>query len=202
MTPEQERAALAEGKALEKVRAEAKAESLRQRLAMAREARALKFRERQLIREKMASGMPITPEEAAKLVVPGKNGTKAQERRRRELLNAVAPTLVIKPRSINELRLLIEDTAQKRGYNPVEALIDICEEKDEDGKFVLDAKERINIHRTLLPFLMPQIAPAKPDQVDKGSDDGQLKIKVVQMTFPPDSGAPPPRASEPATSTT
>ena len=142
----------------------------------ARAARELKLTQRELVRQKVAQNLPITPEERALLSWKGGNRQRATEE---EQAHAAAAKLVIKPQSVTNLRLLVETTAAKHCYNPIEELIKMTK----PGAGQVELKEQVAIHKALLPFLVPQLATPKAGTGD-GSGEG-VKVVVTQFHFPP-----------------
>jgi hypothetical protein len=170
--------------------AKAKAQELRdakrkalenKRKAMAQcRARALdKNNHRALIQEKVKKGVPITEDELA--VLAGRNKTLHETLKQNIKLTA-DPMVVLKPQTINALRVIVEQTAAKHAYNPIEGLLE--ELKDPD----LSAKDRVAIHKTLMPFLMPQLGPAKEEHVEHAPQAAKIIIRNYQMA--PEAAAP------------
>lgn len=140
-------------------------------LAKARAVQALKKKERQIVEEKVRQGLPITEEERERLRWRT-NKKKVDERQ----ILAQAAKLMIKPQSVHDLRLLVETTAAKHSYNPIEALI--LQTKDD----TIPEKEKINIHKVLLPFLVPQLPATKATAAEV--EDTGIKVTVTQFVFP------------------
>ena len=141
-------------------------------LAKARAVQALKKKERQIVEEKVAAGLPITEEERA-LLTFRTNKKQADERK----ILAQAAKLMIKPQSVHDLRLLVETTAAKHHYNPIESLI--LQTQDPN----IPEKDKVAIHKVLLPFLVPQL-PA-PKAATPETEDTGIKVTVTQFVFPP-----------------
>lgn len=102
---------------------------------------------------------------------------------------AAAAKIMLKPKSVNELRLLVETTAAKNHYNPIESLIELTRKED-----VKDS-EKIAIHKALLPFLVPQMATPKPEKEEK---EHGVKVTVTQFVFPSNSPTGPLHQEKPA----
>lgn len=163
-------------------------EKIQRNLEKARAVMALKRKERNVVKEKVAAGLPITEEERSKLLTR----QNAKDMTEREAI-ARAAKLMIKPQSVNELRLLVETTAAKNHYNPIESLI--LQTKDPD----IPEKEKIAIHKALLPFLVPQLPTPKPTTADV--EDTGVRVTVTQFVFPSNNNEQPLHLQKPATVT-
>lgn len=146
----------------------------------AQEVRALKLKQRQIIREKIAAGLPITEEEKQ---VATKVFGNSQGKTEENTIRAAAAALVIKPQSVTALRLLVETTAAKHKYNPIEELIQLTR-PGANGPCTLDLKDQVAIHKALLPFLVPQLAAPKAGSAEDGGDGSGVKVVVTQFHFP------------------
>jgi hypothetical protein len=134
---------------------------------------------RALIKEKIAKGIPITEEELKVAAVRNKT---LIDMAKGQIKMTAEPAIVVKPQTINALRVVVEQTAAKHAYNPIEGLLE--ELKDPD----LSAKDRVAIHKTLLPFLMPQLGPAKEEHVQSAPTAPKITIKAFQLD--PSDGRP------------
>jgi hypothetical protein len=150
-----------------------------QRLAKGRETRRIKIEQRSIVQEKVARGMPITAEERVMLEYTGGRVTK--EQKKEKILEAAA-SLVIKPQSVHALRLVVEQTAAKMKYNPIESLIELTQDDN------VKESEKIAIHKALLPFLVPQLATPKPEKEEQNHG---VKVTVTQFVFPKKDVAQP-----------
>lgn len=139
----------------------------------AQEGRRIKVTERELVRQKVLSGLPISEEEREKLT--WSSGPKVDREVKEKLTIAAAAKLVMKPQSVAELRLLVEKTAAKHHYNPIEALI-LQTRSDE-----IPEKEKVAIHKALLPFLVPQMPTPKGDTTTSSTG---VKVVISSFTFP------------------
>ena len=141
-----------------------------------RQARAEKKRQQDLVREKIEKGLPITEEERALAVHRlGRKRSKLEE------LCAAASGLVITPSTVKALRLVVEQTAAKYKYNPIEELIKLTK-----GNQIKDA-EKAKIHQALMPYLIPQISPTKGDQPEEVPENERPKVVIKQFVI---EGAP------------
>lgn len=156
-------------------KAELKAKRQEQ-IKKAQEARRLKVTEREIVRQKVLSNLPITEEEREKL--QWSSAPKVDREVKEKLTIAAAAKLVIKPQSVAELRLLVEKTAAKHHYNPIEALILQTRSNE------IPEKEKVAIHKALLPYLAPQMPTPKADAVTGSSG---VKVVISSFTFPADS---------------
>lgn len=149
-------------------------------LEKAHEAKRLKIEQRRIVEQKVNLGQPITEAERELLLWrPGRKTAMQVE----EDLIAQSAKVVIKPQSVTELRVLVEKTARKHSYNPIEELI-LQTQSDE-----IPEKEKIAIHKALLPFLVPQLAAPKAPK--EGAEEGSgIKVVVAQFQFPA-AGAKP-----------
>jgi len=177
-------------------------------LEKAQESIRLKRQQQALVRKKIEVGLPITEEERA---VYEWSSTESKKRRESRLIDSVAK-LVITPKTVEELRLVVEQTAARYQYNPIEALIKLTGDSSE-----LDDEKKMNIHKALLPFLVPQVPVIKAKE-SADRDDKKVRVTVTQFVFPEreqnnvtplhkerpksvveDSGTPPP-LPQPSTS--
>jgi hypothetical protein len=157
-------------------------------MAKARLAMDEKKRHKAIVAEKVAAGMPITEGERDLIAwKPGrKNEAKHDSAKAERETIAAASKLLLKPQNIAELRHLVEHTARKHHYNPLEALICQAIGKDVRGgdlppELILAEKDKMAIHKTLLPFLVPQLPPQKP--TDAGAQSGGIKVVVARFSF-------------------
>ena len=151
--------------------------------------RRAKLEQRQAIEKKVEMGMPITEEERALLAERlGKVPKRRQDRLRH--IAAAAVDLVVRPKSVTELRLLVEKTAAKHSYNPIEKLIELVNSDD------IEAREKVAIHKALLPYLTPQLAAPKPEAAGGG---GGVKVTITRFEFPKAGQAGPLHQEKPAT---
>lgn len=133
---------------------------------------------RALIQEKIKKGIPITEEELKVVAVRNKtllNMAKGQIKMTAE------PAIVVKPQTINALRVIVEQTAARHAYNPIDGLLEELKAMDEEGNKLLPVKDRVAIHKTLLPYLMPQIGPAKEEHVATPNQAPKITIKSFQL---------------------
>lgn len=149
------------------------------KLKKANKAKELKKYRRAVIKEKVQKGVPITEEEVIEISARSKTLAALCKTIPQNVAEAA---IVLKPHTINALRLIVEQTAAQHGYNPISGLLE--ELKDPD----LSAKDRVAIHKTLLPFLMPQIAPAKEEHVEHAPQASKIILKNFHL--PKDTGIP------------
>ncbi len=166
------------GKALRAERLKAKNDRRLQikKMNAAKEAMASR---RALIKEKIAKGIPITEEELKVAAVRNKT---LIDMAKGQIKMTAEPAIVVKPQTINALRVVVEQTAAKHAYNPIEGLLKELRDPD------LSAKDRVAIHKTLLPFLMPQLGPAKEEHVQAAPSAPKITIKAFQLD--PSDGRP------------
>lgn len=159
------------------------------------EALARKKEMKKAVQRKVDLGMPITDEERDLLMwTPGRNKTKDVKMREEDTI-AAASKLLMRPQNVKELRALVERTAAKHHYNPIEALILMTK----DGK--LDPEDVAGIHKALLPYLAPQLKVAAPKEESEGDASG-VRVFITRFEFPPDqSSASPLYQHKPATVT-
>lgn len=158
-------------------RAQRKKEAKERRLAAlkkAQESIALKRQQRALVKKKVEAGLPITEQERELL---NWSSTESKQQREKRLIDSVAK-LVITPKTVEELRLVVEQTAARYGYNPIEALIKLTGPSSD-----LDDEKKMNIHKALLPFLVPQVPVIKAKE-GKDPDERRVKVTVTQFVFP------------------
>jgi hypothetical protein len=160
-------------------------------LEKAWKAKLLKKQKKAIVMEKLAAGIPISPEEQELVTWSAANSKK---RREEQIIDAAAK-LVIRPQNVNELRLVVQNTAARHAYNPIEKLI-LLSNDDE-----VEKKDQIMIHKALLPFLAPQI-PSQKDNTQV-EDEDRVKVTVTQFVFParekpdiPIHAHPPPMITE------
>lgn len=142
-------------------------------MAKATAAKKLKVQQRELVRKKVEQGLPITEQEREMLGWKAGGQTRSKEERQRELI-AQAAKLMIKPSSVTELRMLVETTAAKNNYNPIESLIHLTNDP------TVKETDKIAIHKALLPFLVPQLATPK---ATNEKAEGGVKVTVAQFVF-------------------
>lgn len=149
------------------------------------------------VREKLREGLPLTPEEAA--LITGRNAGPAarvveEAALRKEL---AAAEIRVMPRSIIELRQMVEATVQTTGYNPILSLIDLAQNGD------LDDKEVVAIHKALLPFIVPAITvpreAAERMMGEANCGNSGPRVVIQQFVLPPDSDHRPLHARRPLT---
>lgn len=152
-----------------------------ERLRLAREKLREKIRQKEIVEEKVRANMPITEDERQLLEwSPGK--APAKSRAEQEALTiAKAAKLVLQPKHVTELRMLVEKTAEKFSYNPIEELI-LCAQTTEDEEL------KVGIHKALLPFLVPQLQVPKPKP--ETGDEGGVKVTITQFVFKDDDKKP------------
>lgn len=143
-------------------------------LKKAQESIALKRQQRALIRKKVEADLPITEQEREIL---GWSPTESKKQREKRLIDSVAK-LVITPKTVEELRLVVEQTAARYQYNPIEALIKLTGDNSE-----LDDEKKMNIHKALLPFLVPQVPVIKAKEA-RDDDTKKVRVTVTQFVFP------------------
>jgi hypothetical protein len=150
----------------------------------------MKRKQQALVREKVEQGLPITEEERELLWW---STSRSIKKKQEEMINKVA-ALVIKPQTIDELRAVIDRTAAKYQYNPIEALIKLGGDGSE-----LPEKEKVQIHKALLPFFAPALPPATK-MAKRDKDDGKrVKVTVTQFVFPELRNVTPLHQERPAT---
>ena len=148
-------------------------EQRRASIKKAQEAKRIKMAQREMVRRKIENAQPITEQERELLKWKGGNRAGQTED---QLVMAAAAKLMIKPQSVSELRLLVETTAAKNNYNPIEKLIHLTSDPN-----VTEA-EKISIHKALLPFLVPILATPKALS-EKG--EGGVKVVITSFSFDP-----------------
>ncbi len=149
-------------------------ESRKASLAKANAVLAAKKKQKALVMEKVEAGLPLTPEEQ-ELVTWTPSAKREREKQR--IVDAAAK-LVIRPQNVDALRLVVEQTAARHAYNPVEKLILLASSGD------LEDKEKVAIHKALLPFLAPQLPAAKESTKASEDDKDKVKVTVTQFVFP------------------
>lgn len=157
----------------------------------AQEAKALKVAQKKLVQEKVQRGMPISEAERQMLLW---NGGNMHGLTKEKLAIAAVAKLVMKPQSVSELRMLVEKTAAKHSYNPIECLIQLTQSNN------IEEKEKIAIHKALLPFLVPVLATPKANAGEEGG--GGVKVVVTQFQFPDHRSTGPLHLEKPVTVTT
>lgn len=152
----------------------------------ARAAMAQKMEHKKIVQQKVKANMPITEDERELLAwVPGRKKKETEADRERDTI-AAASKLLIKPTHVTELRVLVERTAAKYAYNPIEELIQLTRPvRQEDGtmKHQVTADDRISIHKSLLPFLVPQLSVPKTLPAEDPNKQG-MKVVITEFVFP------------------
>ena len=141
----------------------------------------LKKRQRDLVREKVEKGLPITEQEREMLQW---TAGKTRVQKKKEIIDAAA-ALVIKPQTVNELRIVVQQTAARYAYNPIEELIKLSSPESE-----LKDSDRVAIHKALLPFLAPTIPSVKAQALEQ-EEKGKIKVTISQFVFPEKQGMSP-----------
>lgn len=173
-------------RAARKAEEEEKKQRLRENMAIARMKLNEKRKQQQIVREKVAANMPITDEERELLEwkahrSAGPNNPKTRTQKEKETI-AKAAKLMMKPQNIAELRQLVEDTAARHKYNPIDELIQLSTSPD------VPEKDKIQIHKTLLPFLLPQLPPQKPQSGAQAA--GGVKVTIARFDLTGGSDKP------------
>ena len=140
--------------------------------------RAAKQKKKDLVREKVRLGMPISEEERNLLTW----GSKKVGSNTDNDIIAAASKLLMQPTHIKELRILVERTAAKYAYNPIEELIRLTQPVKGETKHQIPADERISIHKALLPFLVPVLSV--PKTAPEVPESGGTRVVITQYTFP------------------
>ena len=143
-------------------------------LKKAHEMLRLKAQQRELVKKKVEMQLPITEQERELLTW---SRTRSQKVKKQQLIDQVAK-LVISPKTVEELRMVVEQTAARHAYNPIEALIRLG---GDDSS--LEDKDKVAIHKALLPFLVPQL-PTPKAQPEKDGDSKRVRVTVTQFVFP------------------
>lgn len=143
-----------------------------ERAAKARDAKRLLVAQREIVRQKVELGQPITEEERNVL---GRKFGNLHGKTQEQATIAAAAKLMIKPQSLAQLRLLVETTAAKHSYNPIEKLIELANSPN------IEEKEKVAIHKALLPYLAPVLAT--PKATDSAGDGGGVKVVVTTFAF-------------------
>lgn len=166
-----------------------KASKLSDNLKKAQAVRAAKMAARRAVEEKVRLNMPITEQERDLL---NWRGGKVARTQQTKSIMAAAAQLMIKSKSVNELRLLVETTAAKLNYNPIEALILMTQPSaGPNGEIIpakLDPKDAAGVHKALLPFLVPQLATPKPEPAN--ADKREIKVTITNFVLPAKSVSP------------
>lgn len=157
---------------------EARDKALREKrcaaIAKGREVIRLKKAAKAVILEKLKAGIPITPEEE-KMV----HWTASQKpQAKKDAIVDAAARLVIKSQSMEELRIVVEQTAARHAYNPIEELIKLTGPNSD-----LEDKEKVVIHKALLPFLIPQL-PAPKEKKGQDNDENRVRVTITHFNFP------------------
>jgi hypothetical protein len=139
-------------------------------MAKAREVLRLRKIQVDAIKEKVKLGLEITPEENAMLAV-GPRKSKVTRAQAASSLMDMASKLVIKPQTVQALRLVVEQTAARHKYNPIDELIRLTKSAD------LGDKDKVAIHKALMPFLIPTVGPA-PTEEEATPEDQRPKIII------------------------
>lgn len=124
---------------------------------------------RDAVHEKIKMGLPITEEERD--LAARKFGHYKTEEQKNAIIDAAA-RLVIRPQSVTELRKVIENTAARYSYNPIEGLIKLAQSGE------LDPKEETAIHKSLLPYLCPALAPAREEDTNPPPAENGPKVVI------------------------
>tara|TARA_R110000787_G_scaffold4561_5_gene17264 strand:- start:6532 stop:7416 length:885 start_codon:yes stop_codon:yes gene_type:complete len=143
---------------------------------------AKKRREMAIIRAKMDEGILLTSQEVGVLNIHGNKHDKMR------VQNQTADT-IIGTKDVKELRAIVEQTAAKYMYNPIEELIRTSLHLDRKGKPMgedmprIDAKEKMNIDKALLPYLVAQVPPQKAQDSGSSSESKGVQVFINQIEF-------------------
>lgn len=143
-------------------------------LKKAHEVIRMKNQQRELVKKKVEMQLPITEQERELLTW---SRTASQKVKKQQLIDQVSK-LVISPKTVEELRMVVEQTAARHAYNPIEALIRLG---GEDSS--LEDKDKVAIHKALLPFLVPQL-PTPKAVTEKDGDSKRVRVTITQFVFP------------------
>lgn len=149
---------------------------LQANMRKAQAANLLKKQRRDAIRKKVELGMPITVEERDALVFRlnvKQTSKKAQE----NATLAAASKLLIQPANVKELRALVDRIAHKHEYNPLESLIVLAKAGQ------LSIEDQIAVHKTLLPYLTPQLKVAP--QKEEVPESKAVSVTIKSFQFAP-----------------
>jgi hypothetical protein len=149
----------------------------------------LKSQQRELVKKKVEMQLPITEQERELLTW---SRTRSQKVKKQQLIDQVS-RLVISPKTVEELRMVVEQTAARHAYNPIEALIRLSADDS-----ALEDKDKVAIHKALLPFLVPQL-PTPKAVSEKDGDSKRVRVTVTQFVFPerPQNNVTPLHAERP-----
>lgn len=136
----------------------------------AQEALRIKQAQIKLIKEKIRNGFVVSPEEH-ELIAKSSTVNKVNRADAAQALVDMASKLVIKPQTVQALRLVVEQTAAKHKYNPIDELIKLTKSED------LGDKDKVAIHKALMPFLIPAVAPASSEE-EATPEDQRPKIII------------------------
>jgi hypothetical protein len=139
-------------------------------------ARRLKDQQLKVIKEKLAAKLPITQEEEEILQKSSRRRGPNRVEAANQLVE-MASKMVIKPQTVQALRLVVERTAAKHKYNPIDELIRLTKSDD------LNDKEKVAIHKALMPYLIPAVAPAQTEE-EATPEDQRPKIVIKNFTLP------------------
>lgn len=88
-----------------------------------------------------------------------------------------------------EIRSRILSFMSDQDYDPIKEMINMAQECDGDGKFILDAKTRLSIHKDLAEFVAPKL---KAMEMNVGGEGMTINISVRKFTpQPPGQDAKP-----------
>jgi len=154
----------------------------KERMAKMHEGTRKKRREVEIIRAKMKENILLTQQEVDVITLHGNKRDKLQ------IKNQTAET-IIGTKDVKELRAIVEQTAAKYMYNPIEELIRTSLHLDKKGKPMgedmprIDAKEKMNIDKALLPYLVAQVPPQKAQDSGSNSESKGVQVFINQIEF-------------------
>ena len=110
----------------------------------------------------------------------GKNtDKKKQEAKEKAAKKAEEELEELEGKTAADLRREIRLYAQSKGYDALKAQIDMATEKDKDGNFVLNAKERQSIHKDMAKFFAPAYRSSDIDEENKSN----VTVEVSHFNF-------------------
>lgn len=172
------------------------------RMAKMHAGTAKKRREVEIIRAKIKEEILLTQQEVDVIQLHGNKKDKLY------IKNHTAET-IIATKDVKELRAIVEQTAAKYMYNPIEELIRTSLHLDKRGKPAgeevprIDVKEKMNIDKALLPYLVAQVPPQKAQDSNSNTESKGVQVFINQIAFDgpinrPHAGDTPLHTQQPA----
>ena len=83
------------------------------------------------------------------------------------------------PKNAADIRREIKKYAHEIGYSSIKSMMDMVNEKDKKGEFVLNAGQRLAIHKELAKYEAPQYRSSDMDEENKSN----VSVEIKQYSY-------------------